>query len=178
MRATPIPDAVVDVPLHHAMRAYFSATDDRDETARRVYGVIGRLYSQQPEIALRVATGCKLRADEPVPFAQVFSADLGDLRKCPFVSDAIDVRGSSSEDMAPSARARRYGRPSFLVSLLLEMAEDVAVIRQGLETRRSSDRENSALWTVLTRPGVRACEVARLKLRDVDPRDESQRRLR
>src|SRR5712692_6632488 len=39
VRATPIPDAVVEVHSHHAMRAYFSATDDRDETARRVYGV-------------------------------------------------------------------------------------------------------------------------------------------
>jgi hypothetical protein len=95
--ATPIPDAVVDVHLHHAMRAYFSATDDRDETARRVYGVIGRPDSQQPEIALRVATGCKLRAVEPVPFAQVFSADLGDLRNVPSSATRLMCAGPAAK---------------------------------------------------------------------------------
>jgi len=147
VRATPISGAIVEVHSHHAMRAYFSPTDDRDETARRVYGVIGRLDSQQPEIALRVATGCKPHAIEPVPFAQVFAAELGAFRDVHFVSDATDVRGSSSETWAPSARPRRYGRPSLLVSLLLEIAEDVAVIRQGIESQRSSDWQSSAPWT-------------------------------
>ena len=147
VRATPIPDAVVEVHSHHAMRAYFSATDNRDETARRVYGVLGRLDSQQPEIALRLSSGCKPCAVEPVPFAQVFSADLGVFRDVHFSSDAADVGHSNSETWPATARPRRYGRPSLLVSLLLEMAEDVAVIRQGIETRRGSDWESSPLWT-------------------------------
>jgi hypothetical protein len=42
VRATPIADAIVEVHSHHAMGAYSSATDDRDETGRRVYGVLGR----------------------------------------------------------------------------------------------------------------------------------------
>jgi len=145
VRATPIPDALVEVHSHHAMRAYFSATDDRDETARRVYGVIGRLDSQQPEIALRVATGCKPHAVEPVPFAQVFAADLGDFRDVHFFNDRTDTTDSETKPLPPSPRARHYGRPSLLVSLLLDMAEDVALIRQGLETRQRSDWENSAL---------------------------------
>jgi hypothetical protein len=61
VRATPIPDAVVEVHSHHAMPAYFSATDDRDETARRVYGVLGRLDTPAPEVALRLATAKKGR---------------------------------------------------------------------------------------------------------------------
>jgi len=147
VRATPIPDAIVEVHSHHAMRAYFSPTDDRDETARRVYGVIGRLDSQQPEIALRAATGCKPHAVEPVPFAQVFAAEKGAFRDVHFSSHATDVRDSSTETRPLSARPRRSGRPSLLVSVLLEMAEDAAVIRQGLETRRGSAWDNSPLWT-------------------------------
>ncbi len=147
VRATPIPDAVVEVHSHHAMRAYFSATDNRDETARRVYGVLGRLDTPTPEVALRVATGCKPHAVEPVPFAQVFAADLGAFRDVNFPSDGADVERSSSENRPQLTRPRRYGRPSILVGRLLEMAEDVAVIRQGLESRRGSDWESSPLWT-------------------------------
>src|SRR6266566_5002644 len=145
VRATPIPDAIVEVHSHHAMRAYFSTTDDRDETARRVYGVIGRLDREQPEIALRVATGCKPHAVEPVPFGQVFAADLGAFRDVHFFNDRTDTTDSESKPRPPCVRARHYGRPSLLVSLLLDMAEDVALIRQGLETRQRSDWENSAL---------------------------------
>jgi len=147
VRATPIPDAVVEMHSHHAMPAYFSATDDRDETARRVYGVLGRLDSPTPEVALRLATGCKPHAVEPVPFAQVFAADMGDFRDVNFPSDGADVESSSSETRPPLTRRRRYERPSILVGLLLEMAEDVAVIRRGVESRRGSDWESTPLWT-------------------------------
>ncbi|MBV8715456.1 MAG: hypothetical protein JOZ65_10355, partial [Chloroflexi bacterium] len=51
IRTTPVHDAIVEVHSHHMMRAYFSATDDRDETGRRVYGVLGRLAGPHPEIA-------------------------------------------------------------------------------------------------------------------------------
>ena len=146
VRATPIPDAVVEVHSHHAMQAYFSTIDDGDETARRVYGVIGRLESQKPEIALRVATGCKPHAVEPVPFAQVFAADLGAFRDVHFSSDGADAERPSHTSWPSAARTRHGSRPSLLVSLLLDMAEDVAAIRQRLETR-GSDWENSPLWT-------------------------------
>src|SRR5205823_6410180 len=116
--------------------AYFSTTDDRDETARRVYGVIGRLDSERPEIALRVATGCKPHAVEPVPFAQVFAADLGAFHDVNFSSDPADTGHSTREAWPPTARPRYYGRSSLVVSLLLDMAEDVALIRQEVETRR------------------------------------------
>jgi len=147
VRATPIPDAIVEVHSHHAMRAYFSATDDRDESARRVYGVIGRLDGARPEIALRVATGCKPHAVESVPFAQVFAVDLGAFRDVHFPSDGAEMGHSSGETCPPTARPRRYGRISLLASLLLDIADDVAVIRQEVETRRGSDWERTPLWT-------------------------------
>ncbi len=56
--------------------------------------------------------------------------------------------GRSTDATLPqTARSRRYGRPSLLVGLLLDMAEDVEVIRQELETRRGSDWERTLLWT-------------------------------
>src|SRR5439155_12507382 len=87
VRATPVHDAIVEVHSHHAMRAYFSATDDRDETGRRIYGVLGRLDGPQPEIALRVASGCNPPAVGPVPFSEVFAADLGEFRDVNFATE-------------------------------------------------------------------------------------------
>jgi len=80
VRATPIPDALLEVHSHHRLPAAFSATDDRDETARRVYGVLGRLDTPSPEVAVRVATGCAPHATEPVPFGQVFAGDKAPFR--------------------------------------------------------------------------------------------------
>src|SRR5260370_27504572 len=62
VRATPIPDAVVEVHSPHAMRAYFSATDDRDETARRPHRVLGRLDRARPQTPLPPATRCQPHA--------------------------------------------------------------------------------------------------------------------
>lgn len=48
--------ATVEIHSHHEMRATFSPTDDCDErTGFRLYGVVGRIFSD-PEISLRV--GC------------------------------------------------------------------------------------------------------------------------
>jgi hypothetical protein len=151
VRATPVPDAVVEVHSHHAMRAYFSGTDDRDETARRVYGVLGRLDTTTPEISFRVATGCKPHAVEPVPFAQVFAGELGAFRdvQFPLTSSTPEVRWSDGET-PPNARRRwRYDRSSLMAALVLEVAEDVSAIRQHLEGhRRDSDPSTSSpFWT-------------------------------
>jgi PRTRC genetic system protein A len=45
-------EILADVHSHCQMRAYFSATDDRDEGGFRFYAVIGRIFTR-PEIALR-----------------------------------------------------------------------------------------------------------------------------
>jgi PRTRC genetic system protein A len=45
---------VAQVHSHNVMRAYFSQTDDADEKAFGIYGVIGRLNREVPECVFRV----------------------------------------------------------------------------------------------------------------------------
>ena len=45
---------VAEFHSHGTSRAFFSATDDRDEQGFRIYGVVGRLDALQPELSLRV----------------------------------------------------------------------------------------------------------------------------
>ena len=45
---------VAEFHSHAGHRAFFSATDDRDEQGFRIYGVVGCLHSPQPELALRL----------------------------------------------------------------------------------------------------------------------------
>ena len=45
---------VAEFHSHGSSRAFFSATDDRDEQGFRIYGVAGRLDSDRPELSLRV----------------------------------------------------------------------------------------------------------------------------
>ena len=45
---------VAEFHSHGNSRAFFSATDDRDEQGFRIYGVVGRLDSPRPELRLRV----------------------------------------------------------------------------------------------------------------------------
>jgi PRTRC genetic system protein A len=46
--------AVIDLHSHNTMRAFFSNTDDADESGLRFYAVIGRLDTECPELAARV----------------------------------------------------------------------------------------------------------------------------
>jgi Prokaryotic homologs of the JAB domain len=134
VRATPIADAIVEVHSHHAMGAYFSPTDDRDETCRRVYGVLGRLNTAAPELALRVSTGCRPLTFEPVPFEHVFDCKRGAFRDVHFET-------SASAESANTSEHRRSARsPYRLLSrlLLVEMAEDLSTIRALLEASQSA----------------------------------------
>ena len=45
---------VAEFHSHGTSRAFFSATDDRDEQGFRIYGVVGRLDAPTPELSLRV----------------------------------------------------------------------------------------------------------------------------
>ena len=51
---TPPPGVVAEFHSHGRGRAFFSATDDRDEQGFRIYGVVGRLDTTRPELRLRV----------------------------------------------------------------------------------------------------------------------------
>jgi len=77
----PISDSVLEIHSHHRYRAYFSSTDDADEQRLCLYGVVGRLDSPQPEVALRVgAYGYSL----PVPWESVFDGGRDRFRDVSF----------------------------------------------------------------------------------------------
>ena len=61
---------VAEFHSHGSARAFFSATDDRDEQGFRIYGVVGRLDTPRPELGLRVGVYGHF---VPVDWSQVFS---------------------------------------------------------------------------------------------------------
>jgi len=67
---------LLDLHSHHQMAAYFSATDDADDTGLGVSAVIGRIFDQQPEIAVRL---CCYGHTQRVPPLVVFDS-LGPFR--------------------------------------------------------------------------------------------------
>ena len=60
---------VAEFHSHGSARAFFSATDDRDEQGFRIYGVVGRLDALRPELRLRVGVYGHFA---PVEWPQVF----------------------------------------------------------------------------------------------------------
>ena len=60
---------VAEFHSHGGSRAFFSATDDRDEQGFRIYGVVGRLDALRPELRLRVGVYGHFA---PVDWSQVF----------------------------------------------------------------------------------------------------------
>ena len=74
-------DALLQIHSHGAYPAHFSQTDDADEQGFSLYGVVGRLGSERPEVALRVGVyGYFL----PVPWEAVFAGDRGPFRDVGF----------------------------------------------------------------------------------------------
>jgi len=49
-----LPNTVLDIHSHGDMRAFFSATDDKDEQGLCLYMVVGRFNTLFPEVELRV----------------------------------------------------------------------------------------------------------------------------
>lgn len=94
------PGATIALALHshHAMSAYFSATDDRDEQGLAIYGVLGRLDTGRPEVALRAgAYGAWL----PIPWDDVFDGDRGSFRDAHF--DEATPEGGAGRELAVGA---------------------------------------------------------------------------
>ena len=67
---------IAEFHSHGGHPAFFSATDDRDEQGFRIYGVVGRLDTPAPELALRVGIYCHFA---PLEWAQVFDGPPPDL---------------------------------------------------------------------------------------------------
>ena len=68
---------VAEFHSHGRHRAFFSATDDRDEQGFRIYGVVGRLDALQPELTLRLGIYGHFA---PLDWQQVFDGLPPDLR--------------------------------------------------------------------------------------------------
>lgn len=47
------PGTLLELHSHHRMPAYFSLVDDADEQGLGLYGVVGRLHTDRPEVVLR-----------------------------------------------------------------------------------------------------------------------------
>ncbi len=70
----PPTSAVLEIHSHGPHPAIFSSTDNRDELGLRLYGVIGRVGADRPEVTLRAgAYGHFL----PVPWETVFDGRIG-----------------------------------------------------------------------------------------------------
>jgi len=63
---------VMDIHSHNTMRAKFSETDDNDEKVTRLYGVIGRLDKEIPDMELRASNGGKFIN---LKFNEIFDID-------------------------------------------------------------------------------------------------------
>ncbi len=76
---------VAEFHSHGSSRAFFSATDDRDEQGFRIYGVAGRLDAPLPELSLRVGVyghfapvGWPQVFDGPDPGVRLMGAEPGE----------------------------------------------------------------------------------------------------
>ena len=56
----------MDIHSHNSMRAFFSAVDDSDEKATRLYTVIGNLHEYFPDIKTRISNGGKFLNINPL----------------------------------------------------------------------------------------------------------------
>ncbi len=68
---------IAEFHSHGRHRAFFSATDDRDEQGFRIYGVVGRLDTAQPELTLRLGIYGHFA---PLDWQQVFDSPPPGLR--------------------------------------------------------------------------------------------------
>ncbi len=68
---------VAEFHSHGRSRAFFSATDERDEQGFRIFGVVGRLDSPEPELSLRVGVYGHFA---PLDWPQVFDGPAPGVR--------------------------------------------------------------------------------------------------
>ena len=80
---TLVEPVLLDLHSHHQMPAYFSATDDADDTGLGVSAVIGRIFDQ-PELAVRL---CCYGHTQRIPALVVFDS-LGPFRDTYLLNEA------------------------------------------------------------------------------------------
>ncbi len=85
---------VAEFHSHGGSRAFFSATDDRDEQGFRIYGVVGRLDALQPELSLRVGVYGHFA---PLDWPQVFDGPNPGLRLMGQEAETADINCKGGE---------------------------------------------------------------------------------
>jgi len=68
----------MDIHSHNVMNAKFSAIDDTDEKATRLYAVVGRLNSYFPRIKVRLSNGGKYKEIDPALVLEPYCVDYPD----------------------------------------------------------------------------------------------------
>ena len=84
----PLAGVVAEFHSHGSSRAFFSATDDRDEQGFRIYGVVGRLATPRPELSLRVGVYGHFA---PLDWSQVFDGPNPGLRLVGQEAETADI---------------------------------------------------------------------------------------
>ena len=84
----PLAGMVAEFHSHGSSRAFFSATDDRDEQGFRIYGVVGRLATPRPELSLRVGVYGHFA---PLDWSQVFDGPNPGLRLVGQEAETADI---------------------------------------------------------------------------------------
>ncbi len=86
------PGTVLELHSHHRMPAYFSTIDDADEQGLELYGVVGRLHTDRPEVVLRAGAYGHFLA---LRWADVFEGDKGEFRDALFDPPTQRERGEA-----------------------------------------------------------------------------------
>ena len=83
----------MDIHSHNTMKAFFSAVDNADEKATRLYTVVGDLHKGIPDIKTRISNGGKFLEINPGEVFEPIGADFPDEWR-----DAVKFRKSHGEN--------------------------------------------------------------------------------
>ena len=89
LKYIPPAGVVAEFHSHGSSRAFFSKTDDGDELGFRVYGVVGRLDSPEPELSLRVGVYGHFAT---VDWSQMFDGPIPGVRLVGEEPDSTNTR--------------------------------------------------------------------------------------
>ncbi len=92
---------VAEFHSHGRSRTFFSAIDNKDEQGFRVYGVVGRLDADRPELSLRVGVYGHFA---PVEWPQVFDGPEACVR---FIGEDIDLTDKEVIEECPTTWTTR-----------------------------------------------------------------------
>ena len=91
----------MDIHSHNTMRAFFSAVDNADEKATRLYAVVGELNKSMPDIKVRISNGGKFLEIEPGEVFESIGESFPDEWKeaVKFREPHGDIKNSAKDDL-------------------------------------------------------------------------------